>query len=216
MSAERLRINEIFHSIQGEGTRAGMPCVFIRLTGCHLRCTYCDTEYAFYEGGWMTLEQIMARVRDYGCGMVEVTGGEPLLQPAVYPLMKRLADEFETVLLETSGAVPIDKVDSRVIRIVDFKCPSSGEVQRNCWHNVGWLRAADEVKFVIGDREDYDWSKSTLNEHDLLSLCPVLFSPVHDELSPTELAEWVLADGLGVRIQLQLHKFIWNPETRGV
>ena len=216
MSADRLRINEIFHSIQGEGTRAGMPCVFIRLTGCHLRCTYCDTEYAFYEGGWMTLDEIMARVRDYGCGTVEVTGGEPLLQPAVYPLMKRLADEFETVLLETSGAAPIDKVDPRVIRIVDFKCPSSGEVEQNCWDNAGCLRAADEVKFVIGDREDYDWSKSTLNEYVLLSRCPVLFSPVHDKLSPTELAEWVLADGLGVRIQLQLHKFIWNPETRGV
>ena len=193
-----------------------MPCVFIRLTGCHLRCTYCDTEYAFYEGGWMALDEIMARVRDYGCGMAEVTGGEPLLQPAVYPLMKRLADEFETVLLETSGAMLIDKVDPRVIRIVDFKCPSSGEVKRNCWDNVGWLRAADEVKFVIGDREDYDWSKSAVNEHDLLSRCPVLFSPVHDKLSPTELAAWVLADGLNVRIQLQLHKFIWTPETRGV
>ena len=193
-----------------------MPCVFIRLTGCHLRCTYCDTEYAFYEGGWMALDEIMARVRDYGCGMAEVTGGEPLLQPAVYPLMKRLADEFETVLLETSGAMLIDKVDQRVIRIVDFKCPSSGEVKRNCWDNVGWLRAADEVKFVIGDREDYDWSESAVNEHDLLSRCPVLFSPVHDKLSPTELAAWVLADGLNVRIQLQLHKFIWTPETRGV
>lgn len=193
-----------------------MPCVFIRLTGCHLRCTYCDTEYAFYEGGWMALDEIMARVREYGCDMVEVTGGEPLLQPAVYPLMKRLVDEFEPVLLETSGAVLIDKVDRRVSRIVDFKCPSSGEVKRNRWDNVGWLRAADEVKFVIGDREDYEWSKSAVNEHDLLSRCPVLFSPVHDKLSPTELAAWVLADGLNVRIQLQLHKFIWTPETRGV
>ncbi len=216
MSADRLRINEIFHSIQGEGTRAGMPCVFIRLTGCHLRCSYCDTEYAFYEGAWMRLDEIMARVRDYGCGMVEVTGGEPLLQPAVYPLMKRLADEFETVLLETSGAAPIDKVDPRVIRIVDFKCPSSGEVERNCWENAGSLRAADEVKFVIGDREDYEWSKAAVDQHDLLSRCPILFSPVHDKLSPAELAEWVLADGLDLRIQLPLHKFIWSPETRGV
>ena len=216
MSAERLRINEIFHSIQGEGTRAGRPCVFIRLTGCHLRCNYCDTEYAFYQGGWMALDEIMARVRDYGCGMVEVTGGEPLLQPAVYPLMERLCDEFETVLLETSGAMLIDKVDPRVIRIVDFKCPSSGEVERICWDNAGLLRAADEVKFVIGDREDYDWSKAAVNEHDLLSRCPVLFSPVFDVLPPMELAEWMLRDKLEVRLQPQLHKFIWSPETRGV
>ena len=125
MSAERLRINEIFHSIQGEGIRAGLPCVFVRLTGCHLRCTYCDTEYAFYEGAWMTIDEIVARVRSYGCPIVEVTGGEPLLQPAVYPLMRRLADEFETVMLETSGAVLIDKVDRRIVRIVDFKCPST-------------------------------------------------------------------------------------------
>ena len=216
MSAERLRVNEIFHSIQGEGTRAGLPCVFVRLTGCHLRCTYCDTEYAFHDGVWMTLDDIVAQVRSHGCPLVEVTGGEPLLQPAVYPLMRRLADEFETVMLETSGAVLIDRVDPRVARIVDFKCPSSGELERNRWGNIDLLESTDEVKFVIGDREDYDWSKSILNEHELASRCPVLFSPVHDKLSPTELAEWILADGLEVRVQLQLHKLIWTPETRGV
>ena len=216
MPAERLRINEIFHSIQGEGIRAGLPCVFIRLTGCHLRCTYCDSEYAFYEGGWMTLDEIVGQVRCYDCPIVEVTGGEPLLQPGVYPLMRRLADEFESVMLETSGAVLIDKVDPRVVRIVDFKCPSSGELESNCWDNIEWLKPTDEVKFVIGDREDYDWSKSILNQHGLASRCPLLFSPVHDKLSPTALAEWILADRLGVRFQLQLHKFIWTPETRGV
>ena len=211
-----MRINEIFHSIQGEGTRAGLACVFVRLTGCHLRCTYCDTEYAFHEGAWMTLDEILAQVRSYGCPLVEVTGGEPLLQPAVYPLMRRLADEFKTVMLETSGAILIDKVDPRVVRIVDFKCPSSGELEHNCWGNIDLLKPSDEVKFVIGDREDYDWAKSIVNEHDLSSRCPVLFSPVHDKLPPTDLAEWILADGLDVRIQLQLHKFIWTPETRGV
>jgi 7-carboxy-7-deazaguanine synthase len=216
MAADRLRINEIFHSIQGEGTRAGLPCVFIRLTGCHLRCSYCDTEYAFHEGGWMTLDRIQDRVREYGCPTVEVTGGEPLLQPAVYPLMTRLADEFRTVMLETSGAVRIDRVDPRVARIVDFKCPSSGEAARNCWDNVALLRPGDEVKFVIGDRADYEWSRAIVAEHNLAAVCPVLFSPVFDRIEPVELANWILADGMDVRMQLQLHKLIWSPQTRGV
>ena len=151
---QRLRVNEIFHSLQGEGTRAGARCVFIRLTGCNLRCAYCDTPYAFDEGDWMTLDQIIERVHAFECPMVEVTGGEPLLQPNVYPLMDRLVDQFETVLLETSGTVSIARVDQRVVRIVDFKCPSSGAVERNDWTNVDLLTERDEVKFVIGDRAD--------------------------------------------------------------
>ncbi|MFQ5807084.1 MAG: radical SAM protein [Phycisphaerae bacterium] len=225
---QRLRVNEIFYSVQGEGTRAGVRCVFIRLTGCHLRCTYCDTAYAFYEGEWMTLDEILERVRGYKCLTVEVTGGEPLLQPKVYPLMERLADEFETVLLETSGAVSVAKVDPRVVRIVDFKCPSSGEVERNDWDNVNLLRPIDEVKFVIGTRADYEWARDVIREYDLPSRCPVLFAPVtghpgagsltlaKGQLEPVRLAEWLLEDGLDVRLGLQLHKIIWPTRARGV
>lgn len=224
----RLRVNEIVHSVQGEGTRAGLRCVFIRLTGCHLRCTYCDTEYAFHEGTWMTLDEILERVRTFECPMVEVTGGEPLLQPNVYPLMERLLDEFETVLLETSGAISIAKVDRRVVRIVDFKCPSSGEVERNDWGNIDLLAPSDEVKFVIGTRADYEWAREAVRKHDLPSRCPVLFAPVtgrpgvdsltpgKGHLEPARLAEWLLEDRLDVRLGLQLHKIVWPGATRGV
>lgn len=216
MAADRLRINEIFHSIQGEGTRAGQRCAFIRLTGCHLRCTYCDTEYAFYEGGWMSLDEIVDRVRVYECSMVEVTGGEPLLQPAVYPLMKRLADEFPTVALETAGAILMDKVDPRIIRIMDLKTPSSGEADANEWGNIPLLTSRDEVKFVIGDRVDYDWAKGIIERYKLTNTCPVLMNPVFDALTPRALANWILEDRLEVRLGLQLHKIIWTPLTRGV
>jgi 7-carboxy-7-deazaguanine synthase len=221
---QRLRVNEIFHSVQGEGTRAGERCVFIRLTGCHLRCTYCDTKYAFDEGEWMTLDEILARVRAFNCPTVEVTGGEPLLQPNVYPLMERLLDEFDTVLLETSGTLSIAKVDPRVVRIVDFKCPSSGAMERNDWANVEPLKPTDEVKFVIGTREDYEWACNMVRKYDLPLLCPVLFSPVtappngdaRQGLAPEKLAEWLLDDRLDVRLSLQLHKIIWPTRTRGV
>ena len=224
----RLRINEIFHSVQGEGTRTGVPCVFVRLTGCHLRCTYCDTEYSFFEGGWMTLDEIVERVRAFGCATVEITGGEPLLQPNVYPLLARLCDEFREVMLETSGAVLMDKVDPRVIRIVDFKTPSSGEMERNEWGNVDLLRPRDEVKFVIGDRRDYEWSREAMVRHGLAKRCPVLMQPVasHPDagnlmlakgyLDPAVLAAWMLEDRLDVRLSLQIHKFIWSPAARGV
>jgi 7-carboxy-7-deazaguanine synthase len=218
-----LRVNEIFYSVQGEGTRAGQRCVFIRLTGCHLRCTYCDTRYAFDEGEWMTLDEILDRVRGYGCPLVEVTGGEPLLQPDVYALMERLLHEFKTVLLETSGTVSIGEVDPRVVRIVDFKCPSSGEVERNDWSNVELLTARDEVKFVIGTRADYDWAGDVVRKHDLATRCTVLFSPVTappdsdaPTLAPSELAKWLLEDRLDVRLSLQLHKIVWPTKTRGV
>ena len=212
----RLRINEIFHSIQGEGTRAGLRCAFVRLTGCHLRCIWCDTEYAFYEGQWMSLDDIATRVREYACPLVQVTGGEPLLQPDVYPLMAQLADEHATVLLETSGAISIEKVDPRVIRIMDLKCPGSGEVERNHWPNIDHLTPRDEVKFVLVDRADYDWATDQLRRYDLASRCAVLFSPAHDQLAPLDLAEWILEDRLDVRFGQQLHKLIWPSETRGV
>jgi len=225
---EQLRVNEIFHSIQGEGTRAGRRCVFIRLTGCHLRCTYCDTEYAFHEGRWMSFDAILERVRSYNCPFVELTGGEPLLQPNVYALMDRLCLEFATVAIETSGAVSIERVNARVVRIVDFKTPSSGECARNVWENVELLTGRDEVKFVIGDRADYDWSRDVVERFELCRRCPVLFSPVFGcrdastlqlhkgRLDSRELAEWLLADRLNVRFAAQLHKHIWTPEMRGV
>lgn len=213
---ERLRVNEIFHSIQGEGTRAGMPCTFVRLTGCHLRCRWCDTAYAFEEGDWLTLDDVLARVRAFGCPTVEVTGGEPLLQPAVYHLLSRLADEFDRVLIETSGAVSIDGIDPRVVRIVDIKCPGSGEENRNHWPNLDLLTQRDEVKCVLADRVDYEWAREVVRRHDIASRCPVVFQPVHGELPPIELAGWILADRLSVRLGLQLHKYIWSPTTRGV
>lgn len=216
MASDRLRVNEIFHSVQGEGTRIGRRCAFIRLTGCHLRCTWCDTQYAFHEGAWMTLDEILERVRAYRCPLVEVTGGEPLLQPAVQPLLTRLADEYETVLLETGGAVSIAPVDPRIVRIMDIKCPGSGEAHRNNWSNIDRLTPRDEVKFVLADRGDYDWARDILARHDLTQRCPVLLSPVHDALAPPDLARWVLEDRLDVRVGLQLHKLIWPSQTRGV
>ncbi len=212
----RLRVNEIFHSVQGEGTRAGVRCVFVRLTGCHLRCAWCDTTYAFTAGEWLTLDEILARVREFACPTVEVTGGEPLLQPAVFPLLARLADEYPIVLLETSGAVSLAAVDPRVVRIMDVKCPGSGESDHNHWPNLDLLTPRDEVKFVLLDRADYDWAREIVRRYDLPRRCVVLFSPVHGQLPPVALVRWVLADRLDVRIGLQLHKLIWPPETRGV
>ena len=211
-----LVINEIFHSIQGESSFAGMPCVFVRLTWCNIRCTYCDTEYAFEEGKPMTIEEIVSAVESYGCRRVEVTGGEPLFQEGVHPLMRRLCDAGYEVLLETGGSLDISTVDPRVRRIVDFKCPSSAMVKKNLWSNAAHLRATDEVKFVIGDREDYDWAKERIAEHGLGAKSPVLMSVVFGKLEPVTLSEWILADRLEVRFQLQMHKYIWDPEKRGV
>ncbi len=211
-----LVINEIFHSIQGESAFAGMPCVFVRLTYCNIRCTYCDTEYAFYEGKPMTLAEIVAAVDGYGCRRVEITGGEPLFQPEVHPLMKRLCDAGYEVLLETGGSLDISTVDHRVRRIVDFKCPSSAMEKRNLWKNAELLTARDEVKFVIGDRADYEWSKAKIAEHDISAKSPVLMSVVFGKLEPVVLSEWILEDKIDVRFQLQMHKYIWHPEKRGV
>jgi 7-carboxy-7-deazaguanine synthase len=212
----QLIVNEIFHSIQGESSRAGFPCVFIRLTFCNLRCTYCDTAYAFHEGSPLTIEEILRVVASYRCNLVEVTGGEPLMQEPVHELMTRLCDLGYEVLLETGGSLDISRVDPRVRRIVDLKCPGSGMAQKNLWDNIRHLRQTDEVKFVIGSREDFDWSVARVREHELDRRAPVLFSVVHDALEPVRLAEWILGTDINARMQLQLHKYIWNPETRGV
>ena len=218
MPAEKtLTINEIYHSIQGESTWAGQPCVFVRLTFCDLRCSYCDTEYAFYEGNKQPLSEIVAAVLKFDCPLVEITGGEPLLQKNVLPLMTLLADAGKTVLLETSGAHDISVVDPRVHRIMDLKTPGSGEVERNLWSNIDQLTQRDEVKCVIGSREDYEWSREKVQRFNLSKRChAVLFSPIFGRIDPREIVEWILADRLDVRFQLQMHKFIWTPTLRGV
>ena len=216
-SDKKLTINEIYHSIQGESTWTGLPCVFVRLTFCDLRCNYCDTEYAFYEGTKRTLGEITDAVLAYKCPLVEITGGEPLLQKNVLPLMTMLADAERTVLLETSGAHDISLVDPRVHRIMDLKTPGSGELNRNLLSNIAHLTQRDEVKCVIGSRDDYEWSRTQLREHTLDARChAVLFSPIFGRIDPQEIVEWILADNLPVRFQLQLHKFIWTPTQRGV
>ena len=211
-----LVINEIFHSIQGESSHMGRPCVFVRLTYCNIRCSYCDTEYAFYEGRETPIDEIVSSVRRFGCKLVEVTGGEPLFQANVHELMTRLCDEGYELLLETGGSLDIRGVDERVRRIVDFKCPSSGMMNKNLWENVKHLNARDEVKFVIGDREDYDWSKRMIAEFEIDRRSPVLMSVVFGKLEPVLLSEWILSDKLNVRFQLQMHKYIWSPEMKGV
>lgn len=211
-----LKINEIFHSIQGESSRVGEPCVFIRLTGCNLRCSYCDTQYAFYEGKNLSVEDIIKRVREYNCMLVEVTGGEPLLQDKSIELMSRLCDDGFEVMLETGGSLPINQVDDRVKIILDMKCPSSGMVKKNLYANLNWIKPIDEVKFVIGSREDYDWSKLIVEQYKINNKSVVLFSPVFNQLESSLLAEWILHDQLNVRFQIQIHKYIWDPNKRGV
>ena len=212
-----LTVNEIFHSIQGESSYAGLPCVFIRLTACDLRCAWCDTPYAFHEGRRREIEDVVREVQSFACPLVEVTGGEPLLQPDVYPLMERLVAEGFHVLLETGGHRPIDRVPPAVVRIMDVKCPGSGESAKVDWDNLSRLSARDEVKFVLADRADYEFAKDVVERHHLSGrVANILFSPVHGRLAPADLAAWVLADRLPVRVQLQVHKYIWSPETRGV
>ena len=212
-----LTINEIFHSIQGESTFAGQPCVFVRLTACDLRCRWCDTAYAFHEGRKMSLDDTLAAIDAFGCPTVEVTGGEPLLQPDVYPLMQRLLDAGKTVLIETGGHRSIEDVPAGVIRIVDVKCPGSGESAKNDWSNLDRLTAIDQVKFVIADRADYEFARDVVRRERLETRCgAVHFSPVHGELHPRVLSEWVLEDRLPVRVQLQVHKYIWGADVRGV
>ena len=212
-----LTINEIFYSIQGESTRVGQPCVFVRLTACDLRCSWCDTPYAFDEGRKMSVDDVIAAVEAYGCPLVEVTGGEPLLQEDVYELMERLSGAGRTVMLETGGHRSIARVPAGVLKIVDVKCPGSGEAGRNDWSNLHALASHDEVKFVIKDRADYEFAREVIARYGLADrAAAVLLSPVHGVLEPRALSEWMLADHLPARLQLQIHKYIWTPDTRGV
>lgn len=211
-----MRVTEIFHSIQGESSYVGQPCVFVRLTGCPLRCTWCDTEYAFYGGKEQSLKDILSQVEAYGCELVEVTGGEPLAQPDAVPLISALCERGHRVLVETSGAIDIAPVDNRAHVILDVKCPGSGMAGRMYWPNLDRLTMKDEAKFVLADRTDYEWARDILAQHALPGRCTVLMSPVFGALDPRQLAEWVLADRLPVRLQIQLHKLIWTPDMRGV
>jgi len=224
MSTEaQLIINEIFYSIQGEGSRAGLPCIFIRLTGCDLRCTYCDTDYAFDEGKAMSISQIINQIKTYPAKLVEITGGEPLLQPEAYPLMSLLCDEGYEVMLETGGHILADRVDERVHKILDIKTPDSGMASRNELGNVHLaLAEADnqklksEFKFVLCSRNDYEWAKAFVEEHMLIGRLGLFFSPAHPKLNIPQLAAWLLEDGLNIKLQIQLHKVIWPAEVRGV
>ena len=222
MTGDFLRITEIFHSVQGESTWAGLPCTFIRLTGCPLRCTWCDTEYAFHGGTKMTFEQILETARDHPAKLVEVTGGEPLAHPGAFPLVEMLLEDGYTVLVETSGAFNVAPLDPRAHKIMDLKCPGSGESARNLWANLDHLTERDEVKFVVKDRTDYEWTRDTIRERGLDarvddgSLRALLVSPVWGEIDLAALAGWILEDGLTVRFQVQLHKLIWGADAKGV
>lgn len=211
-----IKVNEIFFSIQGESSRAGLPCVFVRLTYCNLRCSYCDTGYAFYEGSDFSIDEIVDRVKSYNCNLVEITGGEPLMQNECLDLMKILCDSGFDVMLETGGSLPINSIDPRVMIIMDFKCPSSGMMKKNLFANIKFLKKNDEVKFVIGDRDDYEWSKKIISTYELDRKCAILFSVVFGALEPVKLVNWILEEKLDVRFQLQMHKIIWHPETKGV
>lgn len=206
------RITEIFYSLQGESRTVGLPTVFVRLTGCPLRCGYCDTEYAFHGGEKMDIEEIVAKVAEYNPRYVCVTGGEPLAQPNCIPLLDALCDQGYEVSLETSGAMDISKVDKRVSRVMDIKTPGSGEESKNRYENIELLKAHDQLKFVVCHRNDYDWAKEQLSQHQLNERCEVLFSPIHGQLQPAELAEWIVEDNLPVRMQIQMHKYLWGEE----
>jgi 7-carboxy-7-deazaguanine synthase len=217
-----LRVTEIFHSIQGESTWAGLPCAFVRLTGCPLRCVWCDTEYSFFGGEKLSLEEILRRVEEMGTELVEITGGEPLIHPNAFVLAGELLDRGHTVLVETSGAVDVGPLDPRAHKIMDLKCPGSGEVEKNLWSNLQHLTERDEVKFVVKDRADYEWTREVIRARGLDervrdgSLRALLVSPAWGEIDLRELASWILEDGLPVRFQLQLHKLIWDPNAKGV
>jgi len=211
-----LKINEIFYSIQGESTYAGCRCVFVRLTYCNLRCTYCDTEYAFYDGADKSIEAIIEEVKAFNCNLVEITGGEPLMQDESLELMKNLCDLNFEVMLETGGSLPIKEVDNRVKIVMDLKTPSSGMKKKNLYENIDFIKPSDEIKFVIGSREDYEWAKEVIEKYQLNNKCQILFSVVFGQLEPVTMSEWILEDKLDVIFQLQMHKYIWEPDKRGV
>ena len=215
-TASVLKVNEIFHSIQGESRHAGRPCVFVRLTGCNLRCTWCDTAYAFEEGIDLSVGFVLERIALYATRYVLITGGEPLVQEGATDLIGELCDRGYEVAVETGGSLDISSVDRRAMLVMDLKCPGSGMSQKNRWENMALLKPTDEVKFVLADRADYDWARDAIARHRLSDRCGVLLSPVHGALQPRSLAEWILADRLPVRLQLQIHKYIWPPDLRGV
>ena len=211
-----LEVTEIYKSVQGESTYMGLPCVFIRLTGCNLRCIWCDTPHAFHDGKKLSIHQIIDEVKSYDINLVEITGGEPLLQKEVFPLMESLLEKKFKVMLETSGSLAINNVPAKVIKIIDLKCPGSGEENKNLWENLNHLTSTDEIKFVIADKTDYEWSKKVLQDYELDKKVPVLFSPVFEKLKLKDLTEWILEDNLPVRLHTQLHKYIWDQKTIGV
>ena len=211
-----MKVNEIYRSMQGESSYSGLPCVFVRLTYCNLRCSYCDTAYAFYEGKNLSVVEVFEEVLKHGTPLVEITGGEPLLQTEVYPLMDRLIDSRHTVLLETCGSLDVGEVNPQVIKIMDLKCPSSGECHRNLYSNIEKLQPHDEIKFVVGNREDYLWTKDVIQRYSLVGRFTLLLSTVFAKIHPRQVVEWMLEDGLPMRFQLQIHKYIWDPDTRGV
>ena len=211
-----LEVTEIYKSVQGESTYMGLPCIFIRLTGCNLRCVWCDTTHAFHDGEKLSILQIIDKVKSYDIKLVEITGGEPLLQKEVFPLMESLLKNEFKVMLETSGSLAINNVPAKVIKIIDLKCPGSGEENKNLWENLNHLTPTDEIKFVIADKADYEWSKKVLQDYELDKKVPVLFSPVFEKLKLKDLTEWILEDNLPVRIHTQLHKYIWDQKTIGV
>ena len=211
-----LKINEIYYSVQGESTHAGRPCIFIRLTYCNLRCTYCDSEYTFYEGKDMEITHIMNEIKQWDCNLVEVTGGEPLFQDKCINLLNELVNSNYEVMLETGGSLSISDVPKKVIRIVDFKCPSSAMEKKNLWSIVEDLQPHDEVKFVIGNREDFDWARDRIIEYSLDKICTLLFSPTFEKIDPQLIVEWILVENLPVRMQMQMHKMIWSPDKQGV
>lgn len=211
-----LKVNEIFYSIQGESTNAGLPCVFIRLTGCNIRCDYCDTQYAFAEGEEYSIEEVVEKVKSFNCDLVELTGGEPLLQKESNELINVLLKEGFDVMLETNGTIDISKVDERVKIILDFKGPSSKMSDKNLFENVEYLKKTDEVKFVIADKTDFEWAKNIVSKYDLDKKAIVLFSPSFGNIAIEELVKWILKDNLKVRFQMQIHKYIWNPDMKGV
>ena len=212
----KLKINEIYYSVQGESTFMGKPCIFIRLTYCNLRCSYCDSEYTFHEGKDMSLKDIIKKIEEYPCNLVEVTGGEPLFQKNCVTLLSELVKRKYKVLLETSGSLSIENVPKQVINIIDFKCPSSKMEKKNLWDNINFIKDNDQIKFVIGNKEDYEWTKNKISEYNLDSKCEILLSPVYKKIEPKQIVEWILKDNLNVRFQMQLHKEVWPESVRGV
>ena len=212
----KIKINEIYYSIQGESSFSGLPCVFIRFTYCNLRCSYCDTEYAFYEGKEIKISEIIKKINSYKCNLVEITGGEPLIQEGCIELIKELQKLKKTVLIETGGSLPINKIPKKTHIILDLKCPSSNMEDRNLWSNIKYLNKKDEVKFVIGDLKDYKWSKKIINKYKLNKKCSILFSPLYGKIKPKKIVEWMLKDNIDGRFQIQLHKEIWDKDKRGV